>query len=218
MARYIQLRNRHQIPTRSCPFFIFPDKSVWSGVQVCQPNSPLFSNESGKYCFARNFAPGDIFSKLVCQSPPTTSTLTSTSTLTPTSTSMSTSTSTIPANECGSEACWRFSNLIRSKMKTSIDPCHDFYRFSCGSATRSSYEEMEEIVGKRVEKILTDVNAGRHPWTQALISFFKSCQTRFLGDNVDFHHVVYFPGLSRMERNRWRIFWTRSCQLTTKDV
>ena len=184
MGRCILLSTRHQIRTRSCPFFIFPDNI--SGVQVCKPNSPVFSNESGKFCFARNFPAGNMLTSLVCQSPPATSTLTSTSTSTstPTSTPMSTSTSStslIPTNECGSKACWRFSNLIRSKMNSSIDPCDDFYRFSCGAAKRSSEEEMEEIIGERLERILTDTNSARHPWSEALLSFFKSCRTRFLG-------------------------------------
>ena len=35
-------------------------------VQVCQPNSPMFSNASGNFCFARNFASEDTFSRLTC--------------------------------------------------------------------------------------------------------------------------------------------------------
>ena len=34
-----------------------------------------------------------------------------------------------------------------------------------------------------VEVLLTDEAAGRHPWTKALISYFKSCRTRLPGVN-----------------------------------
>ena len=38
---------------------------------------------------------------------------------------------------------------------------------------------MEEIIGRRIEEILTDEDAGRHPWTKALVDYFRSCQTRY---------------------------------------
>ena len=44
---------------------------------------------------------------------------------------------------------------------------------------RDLKEEMGEIIGRRIEEILTDEDAGRHPWTKALIDYFRSCQTRY---------------------------------------
>merc|ERR1711971_891853 len=128
--------------------------------QVCLENSPVFSNSSGRFCFAKNPV-GNFYSKLSCAKSTTTSTPTPT-----------------PTGECRSEACSRLSEFLQSKMNTSINPCDDFYRFSCGAAKMSTRDQMEENIGERLEVLLTDEAAGRHPWTKALISYFKSCRTR----------------------------------------
>ena len=104
-------------------------------IQVCLYNSPVFLNSSGRFCFARNPL-GNSYNKLSCANLPNITTPTPTPT---------------PTGECRSEACTRLSKLLQSKMNTSVDPCHDFYRFSCGAAKKSTTQQMEEMIEERLE-------------------------------------------------------------------
>ena len=168
-------------------------------IQVCLPNSPVFSNSTGRFCFAKNLPEG-IFSRLTCVNNLTTTT---TTTLVP-------PTTTAPPKgqvECKSEACQRLSEAIVTRMNTSVDPCEDFYRFSCGSAKRHVWKYMEESVEEKLEVLLNEVEGvkhtltqtlfsifpekkesighstktnkgGKNSWTQALLAFFRSCRQR----------------------------------------
>merc|ERR1712179_318727 len=70
--------------------------------KVCQKNSPVFLNSSGRFCFASNSF-GNTYNRLTCSE-----TSSSTSTQTPTSSSTSSSTSTTESNSvCNSESCQR---------------------------------------------------------------------------------------------------------------
>ena len=118
-------------------------------MQVSLDKSPVFLNSSGRFCFARNPI-GNFYTKLSCAK----STNITTPTPTPTPTPPPTPTPT-PIGECRSEACKRLSEFLQSKMNTSIDPCEDFYRFSCGAAIKSTRDQMEELIGERLEVLLT---------------------------------------------------------------
>ena len=51
-----------------------------------------------------------------------------------------------PSTVCTTDSCNELSSLIMSRMDQSIDPCEDFYNFSCGA-----YEQAARLQGIQFE-------------------------------------------------------------------
>ena len=120
---------------------------------------------------------GNSYNRLTC-STISSPTPTPTSSPSPTPTSSSTST-TKDSSVCNSQACQALSESILSMMNSSVDPCEDFYRFSCGAAKKDVGTKKEELIGERLKTLFDDPPSDLDPWQQSLVSFYKSCKSRY---------------------------------------
>ena len=143
----------------------------WKVELLC--NAFHFTDIFQRYCFAPSSF-GNTFNRLTCSG------TSSSSTQTPTSTTSSSSTSTTTGGNsvCNSKACQALSQSMVSMMNTSVDPCNDFYRFSCGAAKESVAMKMEKLMGERLKILFDDPPKQLDPWQQSLVSFYKSCKSR----------------------------------------
>ncbi|KAB0791721.1 hypothetical protein PPYR_03521 [Photinus pyralis] len=85
---------------------------------------------------------------------------------------------------CTTVACRKASSDVLSFIDPSIDPCRDFYKFTCGSLFKKTFDtklvSLEALVGKEVEdqtkKMLQkSVDPNEPKAFQALKKFFRAC-------------------------------------------
>lgn len=91
---------------------------------------------------------------------------------------------TASADICTTSACRKASSDILSFIDPSVDPCHDFYKFTCGSLFKKTFDtkpvSLEALVSKEVEEQTTKmlqkpVEYNEPKAFQALKKFFRSC-------------------------------------------
>lgn len=85
---------------------------------------------------------------------------------------------------CTSAPCRKASTDILSFIEPSVDPCHDFYKFTCGGVFKKTYDakpaSLEAIVGREVEEqttqmLLKPIEYHEPKVIRALKKFFRSC-------------------------------------------
>ncbi|XP_074642125.1 endothelin-converting enzyme 2-like [Tubulanus polymorphus] len=86
---------------------------------------------------------------------------------------------------CLNEQCIRFSARLLSSMDQSVDPCHDFYRYSCGGWVKKTYlpahEERVWVGDRRIRRLLffkgeLENDGPNDPEIfQKVRSYYKSC-------------------------------------------
>lgn len=92
-----------------------------------------------------------------------------------------------PVKICNSPECLRSAANLKLSMDASVDPCDDFYQFSCGHWTEehpnhgwypkfSNFETLEERVSIATLKFLESESSNREPLpVKQCRDFFHSC-------------------------------------------
>ncbi|XP_015109217.1 neprilysin-2 [Diachasma alloeum] len=96
---------------------------------------------------------------------------------------------------CETKACYEASKRMLASMNRDVDPCTDFYQFSCGSfrdrephQPSSSFGMLQRQVDRQIRKLLTNVTGKMTGPFEKLGLFYTTCQQH--GDlGVDFSPV-----------------------------
>ena len=88
---------------------------------------------------------------------------------------------------CKSKECKAIAKYVKRSLNTSVDPCSDFYKFSCGgwikknpipktSSSFSTFAKLNSHVEKALRKIIED-KTGKYDneYTERAKTFYKSC-------------------------------------------
>lgn len=88
---------------------------------------------------------------------------------------------------CESQECKDIANYVKRSMNTSVDPCSDFYQFTCGgwikehpipktSSSFSTFAKLNSHVEKALRKIIED-KTGKYDneYSERAKTFYKSC-------------------------------------------
>ena len=101
--------------------------------------------------------------------------------------SLSLNTPSDKTSVCTSKECKDIAKYVKRSMNTSVDPCFDFYKFTCGgwikknpmpktSSSFSTFAKLNSQVEKALRKIIED-ETGKYDneYTKKAKTFYKSC-------------------------------------------
>jgi len=91
-----------------------------------------------------------------------------------------------PSDICQTPGCIKAANRILGSMNMSVDPCEDFYQYSCGqwiddhiiSESQSSinvFNDVRDSVSKSLKTVLERSDDGAHSSITKAKNFYKSC-------------------------------------------
>ncbi|XP_065344270.1 endothelin-converting enzyme homolog [Cloeon dipterum] len=119
------------------------------------------------------------------------------------------------ATVCMTDKCIISASRIISSMNSSVDPCHDFYRFACGGdidsqqiserGSTSAMGELEELVEHRVRKIFDEgISASMPETVKQAIDYYEKCideGTQNENGTLSMFVLLELMGLPRVKTN-----------------
>ncbi|KAM7314763.1 neprilysin-1-like [Ixodes scapularis] len=83
---------------------------------------------------------------------------------------------------CKDKACFDTVRIIRRSINANVNPCHDFYRFACGSFSDPSEQilnQMTEEMYSHVQKVLADLSVPKHSQkpSEKAAGLYQACRS-----------------------------------------